>query len=118
MLTTNINVIFQFEITRVYLRLGRKFSDGSTTYGTKQRISCNQFYATTSKSRPSYHRSPCIFLRAHETFSNMPQCKQRFVIEAGTDLFINKLCNHYIRYINMVNTSMNLSIMDKYIKLR
>lgn len=80
--------MFQFEIARVYLRLGRKFTNSSATHGTKQGVSGNKFYATESKSRSSYDRSTCILLGAHETFSDMPQRKQRLIIETGTaDLF-------------------------------
>lgn len=82
---------FQFKITRLYLRFGREFSNGSTTHGTKQGISSNKFHATKSESRSSYDGSPCILLGAHETFSDVSQRKQRSTIETGTDLLINKL---------------------------
>lgn len=74
-LTRNVDVIFQFEIARVYLRLGREFTNGSATHGTKQRVFGNKFYATEGKSRSSYDRSSCILLGAHETFSDMPERK-------------------------------------------
>lgn len=90
-LTRNVDVIFQFETARLYLRLGRELSNSSTTHGTKQGISSNKFHAAESESRSSYDGSSCILLGTHETFSDLSQRKQRSIIETGTDILINKL---------------------------
>lgn len=83
------------------MRLGRELSNGSTTHGTKQGISSNKFHATESEPRSSYDGSSRILLGAHETFSDLSQRKQRFIIETGTDLLNNKLSVINVRNVLM-----------------
>lgn len=58
---------FQFKAVGIYLRLGRKLADRTTTHGTESRVPSDQLHAPESKQRPSYHRSTSVVFGTHQT---------------------------------------------------
>lgn len=68
-----------------------KFSDGSATHGTKQRVPGDQFHAAEGEQGSPHHGGPRVLLGAHEAFGHLPQREQRSLTETGTDLLFNKL---------------------------